>query len=597
MNTRRVCFSVAIALSACKGGGKVERGPDPHSYAQPQRVAVKHLALDLGVDFERHALAGTATLTLTRTDKRAPLVLDGDALRIGSVRDCAGKPLTFKIGPRGKGGEPITIQLGDTDCVAIAYSTAPDASALLWVEPSGTAGGQQPMLFTQSQAIHARSWIPLQDSPGVRFTYEATIRPPQGLWALMSAPNPQAPPADGVWHFKQEHPIPSYLMALAVGDFAFRATGPRSGVYAEPSVVVAAAWEFAEVEQMIDAAEKLYGPYRWGRYDMLVLPPSFPFGGMENPNLTFLTPTVISGDRALVGLIAHELAHSWSGNLVTNATWNDTWLNEGFTTYVEMRIIEQLRGREQSDVMWYLARKGVEEAVAKYAKGPQTRLAHNYGSDTAAEEIPTGLAYDKGALFLRTLEQTYGRDAFDAWLRGWFDRHAFQSVTSKMFEAEIKTLGTKVDVAAWLGGGLPADAAPAPSPHAEAIGKLAVGAGDVDASTWGTMDWVVFLDAVPEHITADRLKALDAKYQLTQTHNDEIAMHWLPLVVRADIREAAPAVETFLMSVGRVRMVRPLYAAMMDGSDFWKALAKKTFAAAKPKYHPITRAAIDGVVK
>jgi leukotriene-A4 hydrolase len=586
---------IAVCV-ACRGSRATE-GPDPHSAAQPGKVAVRHLALDLTVDFDKRTLAGTAKLTLTRIERSAPLVLDGDALVIETVADCNGKPLVHRVGTRGKLGEPISVELGAADCVAITYRTSPDASALLWVEPSGTAGGTRPMLFTQSQATHARSWIPLQDSPGVRFTYEATIRPPAGLWALMSAPNPQAAPADGVWRFAQEHPIPSYLMALAVGDFAFRSTGPRSGVYAEPSVVEAAAHEFAEVEAMMTAAEQLYGPYRWGRYDMLVLPPSFPFGGMENPNLTFLTPTVISGDRALVSLIAHELAHSWSGNLVTNSTWNDTWLNEGFTTYVEHRIMEQLRGRDEGDVHWYIGRKDIERALAKHGRGPATKLAHDYGRGTSAEDVPSGITYEKGALFLRTLEETYGRAAFDTWLRGWFDRHAFQSVDSRMFIAEIKQLGTKVDVAEWLyQGGLPASAVPTPSTRAAAIEQLATSGGEVDATSWTTMDWVVYLRALPEVTPADRLKALDARYQLTATTNAEIAMHWLPLVVRADLRDTAPAVEAFLTKVGRVRMVRPVYAAMMAGAEHWRTLAKQTFERAKPKYHPITRAAMGALV-
>lgn len=590
--------AVLLALACACRKQEEDGGPDPHSFAQPQRVAVRHLALELEVDFGKQVLAGTATLSLVRTDPRAPLVLDGDQLAIESVADCGGKPLPYEIGERGKLGEPIRVTLGDADCVVIAYHTARDASALLWVEPSGTAGGQQPMLFTQSQATHARSWIPLQDSPGVRFTYEATIHPPPGLWALMSAPNPQTPPSDNVWRFRQDHPIPSYLMALAVGDFAFRPIGPRSGVYAEPSVVTGAAWEFAEVEAMIDAAEKLYGPYRWGRYDMLVLPPSFPFGGMENPNLTFLTPTVLSGDRALVSLIAHELAHSWSGNLATNSTWNDTWLNEGFTTYVEQRIMEELRGREVSDVLWYLGRKDVEAAVVKFGKGPATRLAHRYGRGTDADEIPTGLAYDKGALFLRTLEHAYGRAAFDRWLFGWFDRHAFGAVDSKMFAAEIESLGTKVDVAQWLyEGGLPADAAPARSTRAEKLEQLAATQAELDATTWTTLDWTVYLRALPEQISARELEALDARYHLTTTSNAEIAMHWLPLVVRADLRSAAPAVEAYLSKVGRVRMVRPVYAAMMAGNAFWRERARAVFAQTRAKYHPITRAALADLVK
>jgi leukotriene-A4 hydrolase len=588
---------ILIGICACRKE-RAPEGPDPHSFAQPGRVAVRHLDLDLAVDFTRKTLEGTAKLSLVRTERSAPLVLDTSMLAIDRVTSCAGDKLAFRVGARESMGAPLSIDLGAADCVAIAYRTSLDAGALLWVEPSGTAGQQHPMLFTQSQAINARSWIPIQDSPGVRFTYDATIRPPAGLWALMSAPNPQTPPSDNVWHFKQGKPIPAYLMALAVGDFAFRATGPRSGVYAEPSVVEAAAHEFGEVEAMIDAAEQLYGPYRWGRYDMLVLPPSFPFGGMENPNLTFLTPTVISGDRALVSLIAHELAHSWSGNLVTNSTWNDTWLNEGFTTYVEHRIMEQLRGRDRADVQWYMGRQSVEETVAKYKTGPQTRLAHHFTRDKEVDDIPTGIAYDKGALFLRTLEQTYGRDVFDRWLRSWFDRHAFQSVDSRMFEAEIKPLGGKVDIRKWLyEGGLPDGAAPAPSQHAEQIAKLATDKVVPDAAEWSTLDWVIYLEAIPENVSADLLEAVDERYHLTTTANAEIAMHWLPLLVRADLRDAAPAVEAYLGKVGRVRMVRPVYAAMMKSGDFWRQLAKSTFERTKPRYHPITRDSIGEVLQ
>ena len=593
--------SIAIVVCACHGS---QPGPerDPHSFAEPDHVAVRDLALDLTVDFAHKTLAGTAKLTLARNDPKArEVVLDSDGLSIERVTDCAKhEPRTFFLADRLSIGRALTVHLKDGDaCIELAYRTSPDAGALLWVEPSGTAGGK-PMLFTESQEILARTWIPLQDTPSVRFTYEATIRGTNGMWALMSADNPQAAPPDGVWHFRQPRAIPSYLMALAIGDFAFRAIGPRSGVYAEPSVVDAAAHEFAEVESMIDAAEKLYGPYRWGRYDMLVLPPSFPFGGMENPNLTFLTPTVLSGDRALVSLIAHELAHSWSGNLATNSTWNDTWLNEGVTTYVEHRIMEELRGSEFSDVLWFLSRKEIDEAIAREgASSYKTRLSHAFGRGTNPDDIPTALAYDKGALFLRTLERSDGRAKFDAFLRGWFDRHAFAAVDSRMFEAEAKAqLGTKVDLKTWLyAPGLPADAAPATSARATAIEKLAKQGGEPSADGWTTLDWVVFLRALPQGVALARLQALDARYHLTATTNAEIAMHWLPLLVKADARDAAPDVQAYLLRVGRARMIRPLYDAMKDKNEFWHALARQTYERAKPRYHHLTREAIEKVLR
>jgi aminopeptidase N len=601
---RALCIAAACCAGACKSKAPAPER-DPHSHAEPDRVAVTHLALTLGIDFTRRVISGTVQLSIVRHDAAAPLVLDDDGLTIHEIRACGGAVLPHTLGAITSGGQSLTVPLADpkVSCVEIRYDTKPEAAALLWVEPSGTTTGDQPMLFTQSQAILARTWIPLQDSPSVRFTYDATVTVPAAARAVMSAENPTGIGADGAWHFHQPHPIPSYLMALAVGNIVFRPTGPRSGVYAEPDVVNAAAHEFAEVEAMIAAAEQLYGPYRWGRYDMLVLPPSFPMGGMENPNLTFLTPTVITGDRALVSLIAHELAHSWSGNLATNSTWNDTWLNEGVTTYVENRIMEQLRGREYADMLWYLTGQAIARTIARDSQlASSTRLAHSYGSDMPADDIPTDLAYDKGALFLRTLELTYGRDVFDRFLRGWFDRHAFQAVNSRQFKAEAATyLGTKVNLSGWLyGTGLPADAAPTTSTRASMLeaeaAALATSGTVPDASGWTSLDWSVFVRALPPTVNRDRIEALDAKYQLTTTKNAEIAMYWLVRIVEADAQDRAPSVRAFLASVGRRRMVVPLYTAMVAKNAFWKELATSTFEEAKSHYHPITRDTVAEII-
>ncbi len=600
MSLRAVLAAIAVvssieAIAGCQGKTDDGWGPDPHSVSRPDQVSVRHLALDLNVDFASKQLTGTARLSLTRHDPKASLVLDAESLTITAVKDCGGAPARYRE-------RPLTIVL-TSDCVELAYKTSPDAGAMLWVDPPGTASGRHPMLFTQSQATLARTWIPLQDTPSVRFTYEATVRVPRGLWALMSADNPQTPPADGVWRFKQPHPIPSYLMALAVGEFAFKSTGPRSGVYAEPSIVDAAASEFEEVEVMMTAAEQLYGTYRWGRYDMLVLPPSFPFGGMENPNLTFLTPTVITGDRTLVSLIAHELAHSWSGNLATNSTWNDVWLNEGVTTYVENRIMERIRGQEFADLDWYLIGTGINEVLTEAGPlSPRTRLAHNYGRNTSVDDIPGDLAYEKGALFLRTLELAYGREKFDRFLRGWFDRHAFQAVNTKQFIAEAsEQLGTKVDLGAWLyGTGLPSDAAPTISARATALSKIAHDFAEQgrlpDARGWSTLDWRVFLDELPRSITRERLEQLDTAFGLTKSVNAEIGMFWLPRLVAADMRSAGPAIQAYLGRVGRRRNVVPLFEAMAGGGDYWRGLARDTFAQVAPRYHPITRESVAKIL-
>lgn len=577
-------------------------GGDPHSLARPHEIAVRHLSLDLEVDFASKVLAGTAKLTLERRDPAArDVVLDTDGLTIESVVDCTSKqPVAHVLGPEVKRlGRALTVTPA-SDCIAIGYKTSPDAKALLWVEPAGTADKRHPMLFTQSQAILARTWIPLQDSPGVRFTYDARVRVPDGVRPVMSAENPAAPEPDGGWAFRMPQAIPSYLMALAVGDLRFQAIGARTGVYAEPSVVAAAAHEFAEVEDMMTAAEKLYGPYRWGRYDILVLPPSFPFGGMENPRLTFLTPTVIVGDRSAVSLIAHELAHSWSGNLVTNSTWNDLWLNEGFTTYVERRIMEELRGKDVADIGWALGRKDLDGVLAVAAENKyDTRLALDYTADGDPEEVPSDIPYEKGALLLRAMELAFGREPFDAFLRARFDRLAFQSTDTRAFvaDAEAALFSTK-DVgwklADWLyQPGLPASAPPSTSARVAALEQQAQAfatAGTLpDATAWNTTEWIAFLRAIPKDIAVERLEALDGKYQLTKSPNALIAMRWLPLLIAADVRSAAPTVEAYLVRVGRRWLATEVYQAMLDKNAFWREAAAKAFAKARAGYHPVTR--------
>jgi leukotriene-A4 hydrolase len=595
---------VTCLIAACKPDRPRELpARDPHSHAEPDRVRVKHVALELEVDFAKRVLRGTARLSLERRDRAARVVLDADGLEITGAAECeTGRPLAFELSPP----QPVVgsaLAVDAADCVAIAYATKPDARALLWVEPSGTLGKAHPMLFTQSQAINARTWVPLQDTPSVRFTYEATVRVPDGMWAVMSAKNPQQPPADGTWRFVMTDPIPSYLMALAVGDLAFRAIGPRTGVYAEPALIDAAAHEFAEVEQMMATAEQLYGPYRWGRYDVLVLPPSFPFGGMENPRLTFLTPTVITGDRALVSLIAHELAHSWSGNLVTNATWSDFWLNEGFTTYVERRIMEALRGKDAAEVSWYLGRKDLDEAFAKLPPA-DTRLAMTITRERGPDDVPSDAAYEKGALFLRALEQAFGRDVFDAFLRRWFDDRAFQPSTTATFEAALARLRaehpdkiSQAEVRAWIHEPLlPASAPVASSTRVAELTELAeqfATTGEaITADGWTTIDWVVFVRALPASTSLERLAALDAQHGLTASPNAQIKMYWLPRLVQVDAKDAIPAIEQFLVTVGRRWMVTQVYQALVDKGGTWHELGRDIFERASPLYHPITRSTI-----
>ncbi len=557
---------------------------DIHSFSRPGEIRVRHLSLDLDVDFDKHILTGSATLHFDATS-RPELVLDTRDLDIRSVTNAAG----FELGPKDKIlGSPLRIAVTPgASWVRVDYSTSPDASGLQWLDPPQTAGKRQPFLYTQSQAIHARSWIPLQDTPAVRITYEARVRTPEGLPAVMAAER-----AGG--HFRMTKPIPSYLIALAAGDLEFRPLGGRSGVFAEPSVVAAAASEFADTEAMIRAVEEMYGPYRWGRYDLLVLPPSFPFGGMENPCLTFATPTILAGDKSLVALVAHELAHSWSGNLVTNATWSDFWLNEGFTVYLEGRIIEKLYGAERQAMEATLARRELDREMESLAEADRVLHIPLEGRDP--DDGCTLVPYEKGALLLRTIEREVGRDRFDAFLRCYFDHFAFQSITTADFLDYLRReLPTSVPLEEWIyRPGIPPSAA---EPHSDAFLRVDAAAAcwqrgeAIATSGWTTHEWLHFLRTLQD----PDLARLDREFQFSQTGNSEILCQWLLMAVRAQYDPAWPLLETFLCSVGRRKFLKPLYAELLKTSEGGER-ARQIYAKARSSYHPIAQRTLDAMM-
>ncbi|MBK7644570.1 MAG: M1 family metallopeptidase [Planctomycetes bacterium] len=577
---------------------------DIHSHAQPARVRVTHASLDLTLDFEAQRADGSVRLDLERSDLSAPLVLDSQALQIGRVEGADGTPREHQLGaldPQLGSALTITLLPGDRS-VRVHYRTTKDTQALQWLAPEQTHDKRKPYLFTQGQAILTRTWIPLQDSPGVRITYDAVIRCPAGLTPVMSAEQ-LGQGQDGAWRFRMQQPIPSYLIALACGEIAFRPISERCGIWAEPGEVDAARAEFEDTERMVQAAEKLFGPYRWGRYDLLILPPSFPFGGMENPRLTFATPTVLAGDKSLVSLVAHELAHSWSGNLVTNATWSDFWLNEGFTVYFETRIMEAVYGTERAQMERQLAIAELERGMKELE--PWQQVLHTdlrgHHPDDGFSDVP----YTKGALFLTRLEELVGRPRFDAFLRKWFDEHAFQSVTTadlRAFLARELFAGkpaTGIDLEAWLEQpGLPADA-PRPATASLARVDLEVQrwnkSHDADAlltDGWVTQQWLHFLEGIAEGIDGSSLRALDARYRFTSSGNCEILDVWLRLSIRCSYAKADARLEEFLMQVGRRKYLEPLYKELARSPSGLER-AKAIYAKARPRYHAVSQGTID----
>jgi leukotriene-A4 hydrolase len=593
---------------------------DVHSFARPEVARVTHVELDLATDFAAKTISGTASLDVQAAPGANEIVLDTKNLDVRQVTGAAGQPLRWTLGQADSIlGRPLTVALpAGTRRIVVRYATSPGAAALQWLSPEQTAGKRHPYLFSQGESILTRTWIPTQDSPGIRQTYAARITVPAELKAVMSAEmlTPQGEAAAGgrrAFRFRLDHPVPPYLIALAVGDIAFRSLGPRTGVYTEPAVLERSASEFAELERFVDAAERLYGPYRWGRYDLLVLPPSFPFGGMENPRLTFATPTVLAGDRSLVSLVAHELAHSWSGNLVTNATWNDFWLNEGFTTYFENRIMEALYGPERAAMLASLGWQDLQQAV-KDAGGPaaaDTRL-HLDLAGRDPDEGTNDIAYEKGAAFLRTIEAAVGRPRWDAYLRSYFDRHAFQPMTTEGFLADLRAnlirgdaaLEQRLQLDRWaFQPGIPENAVvPRSGAFARVEAKArafaqGTSAASLRTSGWSTQEWQHFLGALPERMTPAQLAGLDRAFHLSEQGNSEILFAWLMIAVRHRYEPALPSLERFLTTQGRRKFVRPLFAALMEQGEWGRAHAIRIYRIARPGYHPVTSGSVDAIVK
>ncbi|WP_395330268.1 M1 family metallopeptidase [Novosphingobium sp. BL-8H] len=610
-----VAISPAVAQTIPAPILTTPEAKDVWTHAEPQVARVTHVALDLDVDFASKTLAGSAMLDILAAPGATQVVLDVNGMDISAVTDAGGKPLKWTVGPKDPKNEDIgsalTVDLAGAAKIKIAYRSQPGATALQWLPPEMTFGKKKPFLFSQGESILNRSWVPTQDSPGIRQTWEATLRVPGDMVAVMSAEKLSGDKGEALpdsrrqFRFRMDKPVPPYLIAFAVGDLKFKSLGPRSGVWTEAPMLDKAAKEFVDVEKMIDAASKLYGPYRWGRYDMLVLPPAFPYGGMENPMLTFLTPTIVTGDRSNTDVVAHELAHSWSGNLVTNATWSDSWLNEGFTTYFENRIMEALYGKEQAAIYADLDWDVMQREIA--AAGGQTGAATRLHGDPGAGELD----YTKGSNFLRMIEYTVGREKWDAYLTSYFDRHAFQPQTTAGFLTDLRErllkgqpeLELKLQLDRWsYAAGLPDNAVRVNSATlAKVDTKLAAfnaggPASAVQPTGWTTQEWLRFLNGVDRQQTPARLKELDETLGLSASGNAYIQSAWFELAITNRYDPAVPYLRTYLSRIGRGLLVYPLYKGLMKQGDWGQSKARDFFAEAKPTYHPSTAAGIARIV-
>jgi leukotriene-A4 hydrolase len=595
---------------------------DPASYSNVTEVRTNSLHIELDVDFERHVLRGHVDVALeSLKDGLKRVVLDTRDLKVSAV-SAAGASLQFAQGQKSDAlGQALEIELqeaqgaGSRFVVRVEYETSPTASGLQWLAPSQTEGKTHPYLFSQFQAIHCRSAVPCQDSPSIKAPYTARITVPKALVALMSAISAgDSEQADKkTFSFEQKVPIPSYLIAIVVGDLASKDIGPRSKVWTEREKLEAAAWEFANTEDYLKAAEELLTPYEWGRYDVLLLPSSFPYGGMENPCLTFVTPTLLAGDRSLTDVVAHEIAHSWMGNLVTNRTWEHFWLNEGFTVFVERKIIGRLRGEPHRQFSALLGNHALVDSITHFGPDQQefTKLVQSQEGvdpDDAFSSVP----YEKGSQFLYFLELTVGGAAlFEPFLKAYVNRFANKTLVSDEFKEFFLNYFNglpdfdasklqAIDWNAWFTqpGMPPVDV------FSKFDDSLAVQSNELakkwlttdepqaqasDIEGWSTPQTVAFLEklTVSEGVTADKLAQMDKAYGLTHSRNSEVRFRWYTLAIKHGYDTVYPNVVSFLKEQGRMKFVRPLFRDLFRAQGVAKQIALDTFAQHREAYHPI----------
>jgi len=583
---------------------------DPFSFSNPGEIIVKHVSLHLDVDFGARTLEGSATLHVRNLTGTEELLLDTHGLTIHRVFLDDGTEASHDLLATNLIlGTPLRVIVRpDTQWVRIEYETSPDASGLHWMTPV-QAQQAAPYLYSQNETIAARSWIPVQDSPSVRMTWDATIRVPPGYLALMSAENPTATSPDGVYTFETGLPIPAYLQSLAVSELEFRAIDAKSGVYAVPHRIDAAHAELQIVPRMMAAADAICGPYRWGRYDVLIMPPSYHVGGMEHPRLTFANPSFVSGDGSLVKLIAHELAHSWSGNQVTTATWNDIWINEGLTVYLELRIMEAVFGSDYEEMLAENSLRAVEQYVEADPDHPDTRM-HGDFSGRHPNEGFSRISYDKGGSFWRMLEAGVGRAAVDRFLKIYFSRHAFEWMDADalvdLIRDELLSGDTQLEqqlrIHEWVyETGLPSNRQVVDSVRFNRVdverSRFAAGtrAGLLDTRDWSPHEYIYFFWYASGQSMNGRMGEVEDAWDLDDTTNLSLLSTWSHWVAGMGHLPSFPAMERYLGTVGAGGGLVGVYSLLDNNGNGPRA--RNIYRGLRPRYHPYAQAAIDRLLE
>ncbi|XP_053313766.1 aminopeptidase B [Spea bombifrons] len=582
---------------------------------------VEHMHLDLQVDVEARKLRGLERLKLRVLRETRELRLDSHpTLQVFSVRT-AGTPqedLPWENKPFTRYGSCLVVRLpellspGAQLVVTIEYE-ANESPGVCWLEPHQTAGKKKPYMYTQGQAVLNRCFFPCFDTPAVKSVYSANIKVPEGFTAIMSANNWDR--QGDTFIFNMTQPIPSYLVALVVGDIVSAEVGPRSRVWAEPCLIEAAKKEYdGVIEEFLSVGEKLFGPYVWDRYDVLFMPPSFPFGGMENPCITFVTPCLLAGDRSLADVIIHEISHSWFGNLVTNANWGEFWLNEGFTMYAQRRITTELYGSAYTCLEAAAGRALLRQHMdASGENHPLNKLRVKIEPGVDPDDTYNETPYEKGYCFVSYLAHLTGDQAtFDSFLRAYVDKFKFQSITAEQalefyldYFPELQACGVDkragLEFDRWLNTPgwppflpdlSPGDALMKPAEELSALWASTPldmeTIEKVDITQWKTYQLVYFLDRVLERspLPSGNIEILGKYYpKISEATNAELRLRWGQIVLKNDHQPHFHKVREFLHSQGKQKYTLPLYRAMQAGSEATRALARETFSQTSHQLH------------
>ena len=579
---------------------------DVFSFSDPLSVTTRHLALDLTIDFDARRIHGIATLEIENLRNARTLTLDTENLTITRVtRD--GVPAPYSVGVAGDWGAPLDIAIEPaTHVVTIEYSSSPAATGLFWNSAAQSYGRTKPYLYSLNEPLGARSWIPIQDTPAVRMTYEATVRVPSGYLALMSAQNnPRTMNSGGVYTFSMPQSVPAYLIAIGVGRLEYHSFDARTGVYAEPELIDAAAWELQYLPAMLAAAERILGPHPFPRHDLLLMPPTFVVGGMEHPMLNFINPfSVVTGNHPPNpeprSLIAHELAHSWSGDSTTLSTWEDVWLNEGITSYLTLRILEEMMGVERSELSYFLDRNNYENTV-RNARDPNTTILH-YRHPHPWNAF-TSTSYTKGELFLRTLEDLLGRASLDAFLHDYFADLSFHWTDDRNFVAKLREHAgdqavANAKVMEWIySPGIPSNitAATQSSLFNRVQGRVNafVNSGTLNVQGWTEIETDLFLQILPSSSFRARISTVDAALGLS--FRETAPLSFLLNSIYANYTPANTAVERALMRGGPNGWIPAIYNALAS-TPAGRQRANEIFNRARDRYEPGVAAQVQQIL-